>query len=665
MMIELIANTIRGLVADMVEKANSGHPGMPLGTAELGSMLYGEFLKHDPAAPGWPDRDRFVLSAGHGSALLYALLHLTGYGLTLEDLKAFRQIHSMTPGHPEYGIPGVETTTGPLGQGVGNAVGMALAERMLAARFNRPGFSVVDHYTYALAGDGCMMEGVSGEACSLAGHWGLGKLILIYDDNQISIEGGTDLAFREDVAARFRAYRWEVFAIDGHQPAAIAGAVTAAKQNLGQPTLIIAKTKIAKGSPLEGSHEAHGSPLGKENIVRLKKNLGIAAADFAAPPAVVEYFQSKKAQWSQSRLQWEKQFGLWSVEYPELRREWDRITDRGLPAEVMEGFLSAGPSGAFGDKPVATRDAGGKSLNILAAKLPELVGGSADLAPSTKTAIIGAGDIAPQEFGGRNLHFGVREHGMGSILNGMSLHGGLRVYGSTFLVFADYMRPPIRLAALMKQPVIYIFTHDSFWVGEDGPTHQPVEQLESLRAIPGLAVIRPADANETFYAWLDALQRTDQPTALILTRQKLPLLSGASREGLRRGAYVIRDAEAGTPDIILMASGSEVALTLETAVKLGLKGLRARVVSVPCRERFLQQDEGYIQKMLEEAVPRVAIEAGIGSGWYKLVGRQGLVISLEHFGVSGPAEQLAVEFGFTPESMAERILQYYHGMKGV
>ncbi|HHU51930.1 MAG TPA: transketolase [Firmicutes bacterium] len=650
-MIKTIANTIRGLAADTVEKANSGHPGMPLGTADLTAVLYSEVLKHDPSAPNWPDRDRFVLSAGHGSALLYTILHLTGYDLSLDELKRFRQLGSRTPGHPEYGItPGVETTTGPLGQGIANAVGMALAERMLAARFNRPGYEIVDHYTYVLAGDGCLMEGVSAEASSLAGSLGLGKLILLYDANDITIEGSTELAFTEDVAKRYLAYGWQVLQIDGHDFDEILKALEEAKAETSKPTIIVAKTIMAKCCPeLEGSHKAHGAPLGKEKITAMKQNLNLPLADFQVAEEVYAFFAQKREDWQKVRQLWEDKFQAWSEKYPELKREWDRVMQRELPADLEEALprFEVGSSGA-------TRDIGGQVLNALAERLPELVGGSADLAPSTKTYLNNFPAIKADNFAGRNLHFGIREHAMGAIMNGLSLHGGFRVFGSTFLVFSDYMRPPIRLAALMNQPVIFVFTHDSFYVGEDGPTHEPIEHVEALRVIPRLQTVRPADPNETAWAWLEALKNTDSPTALILTRQKLPTLPGTNFDGFKRGGYIIKEA-ADRPDLVILASGSEVSLALNAAELLAAKGKNARVVSVPCREKFLKQDPDYIQNILGEGLPRVAIEAGIGNGWRQLVGAVGLVISMEDFGESGPADVLAKEFGFTPEKVVDKI----------
>ncbi len=653
-MLRLVANTIRGLAADMVEKAKSGHPGMPLGTADIAASLYAELLNHDPSHPEWPNRDRFILSAGHGSPLLYSLLHLTGYGLTIDDLKGFRQLGAKTPGHPEHDlVPGIETTTGPLGQGIANAVGMALAERMLAARFNRPGYEIIDHYTYAIAGDGCMMEGISSEVSSLAGDLGLGKLIVIYDDNDISIEGSTNLAFNEDVPSRYQAYGWQIIKIDGHDLEQIHHAFLEAKADQSKPALIVAKTRIGKGSPLENNAEAHGAPLGKDNVAALKETLGLPPADFHVSEQVYQFFAEKRQQWQHKSAAWAEQFAAWSAQFPELRQEWDRVRQRQLPADLAASLPTFEVGTAF-----ATRDVGGKVENILAAKLPELIGGSADLSPSTKTYLNGIPDVKKGDYAGRNLHFGVREHGMAGILNGLSLYGGFRVFGSTFLVFVDYMRHSLRLAALMQQPVIYVLTHDSFYVGEDGPTHQPVEHIQSLRIIPEMRVFRPADANETAWAWLEALRRIDGPSCLILTRQKLPTLAGTSFAGFQRGGYVVREAAKTQPDLVILASGSEVSLAVAAAEQLAPSGKEARVVSVPALELFLRQEPSYIQSILGEGCPRVAVEAGVGTGWYQLTGTTGLVISMDHFGKSGPYEKLAPEFGFVPESVVERIKQH-------
>lgn len=646
-MLRTIAHTVRGLTADAVERAKSGHPGMPLGCAEIGAVLFSDVLRHDPTCPQWPDRDRFVLSAGHGSMFLYAFLHLTGYDLPMEQIKAFRQLGSVTAGHPEYGlIPGIETTTGPLGQGIANAVGMALAERMLAARFNRPGYEIVNHYTYVLAGDGCLMEGVSAEACSLAGHLGLNKLIVIYDANRISIEGDTDLAFTESVADRYRAYNWNVIEIDGHDFDAIAGALAVARSEQKRPTLIIARTRIGRYSPLEGSEKCHGAPLGPENVKALKKALGLPDQEFYVPQEVYDFYAQRRERWSAARRQWEALFAAWSEAYPELRKEWDAAFAP-VPEDLAER-ITPFPVGSS----AATRQTSHAVLQQVAKLVPHLVGGSADLAPSTLTLIQDAASVRPGDFSGRNLHFGVREHAMGAILNGISLHGGLRPYGATFLVFADYMRPPIRLAALMKQPVIFIFTHDSVYVGEDGPTHQPIEQLESLRVIPNLRVFRPADGEEVRYAWAEALARRDGPTALVLTRQNVPVLerNAGTAAGLRRGGYVAWDVD--KPDVVLVGTGSEVALCYEAAKLLAAEGIKARVVSMPCRELFLAQDAAYREAVLPPNVPRVIVEAGVTSGWYVLAQPGDAIVGIDRFGESGKGAEVARHLGLTAERVA-------------
>ncbi len=648
-MLEKIADIVRGLAADAVEAAKSGHPGMPLGCAEIGAVLFSDVLRHDPTCPSWPDRDRFVLSAGHGSMFLYSFLHLTGYDLPLAELKRFRQLGSQTPGHPEYGrTAGVETSTGPLGQGLANAVGMALAAAMLAARFNRPGHTIVDHYTYVVAGDGDMMEGISSEAASLAGHWGLGKLVVIYDANNISIEGATDLAFTESVAARFQAFGWHVQTVDGHDMPAVAAALAAAKQEVSSPSLIVAKTRIGRKSLKENSSKAHGEPLGENAVAALKKALGLPADSFYVPEAVYAYYAGKRREWAQARTRWEEAFAAWSAAYPELRAEWDLAQDPVAPAALAAAL----PTFAAGTA-LATRDAGGQVLQAAAKLIPSLIGGSADLAPSTKTFLEGGGSVQKAAYAGRNLHFGVREHGMGAICNGLALHGGFRVFCSTFLSFADYMRPAIRMAALMGLPVLYVFTHDSLYVGEDGPTHQPVEQIESLRIIPNLAVIRPADAAETCAAWLWALQRSDGPTALVLTRQKLPTCTSAlATTGLPRGGYVLK-AAAGRPDLILAGTGSEVSLALAAADRLAAEGFQVGVVSLPNRQLFLAQDAAYRESVLPAAIPHLIVEAGVAAGWYGLTGAGGDVHGLDHFGESGPAEEVAKHLGFSPEAVAE------------
>ncbi|RME36016.1 MAG: transketolase, partial [Thermoflexia bacterium] len=616
-------NTIRTLAMDAVQRANSGHPGMPMGMADVAYVLWTRFLKHNPKDPTWPDRDRFVLSAGHGSILLYSLLFLTGYDLTLEDLMAFRQWESRTPGHPEYGLtPGVETTTGPLGQGFGNAVGMAIAERFLAATFNRPGFPIFNHYTYAIVSDGDLMEGISHEAASLAGHLGLGKLICLYDDNGISIEGSTDITFTEDVAARFRAYGWHVQEVDGYDLEQIAAAIRAARDEAERPSLIICHTHIAYGSPnKQDKASAHGEPLGEEEVRLTKQALGWPPdAHFWVPPEVLPVFRRAVEEGAAAQAQWREMFARYAREYPQEAALLERLWAGQLPA----GWEDALPTFSPADGPMATRQASGIVLNALAKALPTLIGGSADLAPSNQTLLKGYADFQRETPAGRNFRFGVREHAMGAILNGMALHGGVIPYGGTFLVFSDYMRPPIRLAAMMGLPVIYIFTHDSLWVGEDGPTHQPVEHLPSLRLIPSLSVIRPCDANETAVAWRAALERRSGPTALLLTRQKVPILDRremAGAENLARGAYILRDPPEGRPEVILIASGSEVHVALGAQEVLAQRGVRARVVSMPSWDLFEAQPEEYRAAVLPPEIPaRLAVEAAVPMGWERYVG---------------------------------------------
>ncbi|MDI3548453.1 MAG: transketolase [Halanaerobiales bacterium] len=656
-MLKEVANTIRGLSADAVEEAQSGHPGLPLGSAEIGALLYGEVMKYDPKDPDWPDRDRFILSAGHGSALIYSLLHLAGYDLSLEDLKNFRQLHSKTPGHPEYGYtPGVETTTGPLGQGFANAVGMAIAERMLAERFNTEEDTIIDHYTYTLIGDGGMMEGVVAEAASLAGHLGLGKLIAIYDDNDISIGGSTDITFTEDVGARFKAYGWHVVEdVDGHDFDSLRAAIKEAKEVKDKPSLLIAKTKIAYGAPTKvGTPAAHGEPLGEDEIRGMKEKLGLPVdKKFYVSDEVRDFFAKRVEELQQEKKGWEEKFAKWAKANPELKEKWDNGYELKLPAdfrEVIEAFEIKAP--------VASRKSSGVVLQKIADEVDYLVGGSADLAPSNKTYLDKYGEIQRDNFAGRNFRFGVREHAMGAIVNGIALHKGLRPYCATFLVFSDYMRPAIRMAALMKQPVIYVFTHDSIYVGEDGPTHQPVEHLEALRLIPNLKVIRPADEEETKVAWIQAMERTDGPTALILTRQGLPHLDKVNGlEGAYKGGYII-EKETGTADVVLMASGSEVSLAVEVAGLLREKGKDPRVVSIPDRVEFVKQGPDYIKEVIGgENLFKVAIEAGVGNGWYRLLGNKDLLVSVENFGESGPGKEVAAEFGFTAEAIAEDILE--------
>ena len=649
---QLCVNTIRTLAIDGVQKANSGHPGMPMGAADMAYVLWTRFLKHNPADPAWPDRDRFILSAGHGSMLLYSLLHLTGYDLPLAQLQQFRQWGSRTPGHPEYGeTPGVEMTTGPLGQGFATGVGMALAERMLAAEFNRPGFEIVNHYTYAIVSDGDLMEGLSHEAASLAGHLGLGKLIYLYDDNHITIEGDTALAWSDDVAGRFRAYGWHVQRVDGHDRAAIAEAIRQAQAETERPSLLLCRTHIGYGSPhKQDTAQVHGAPLGEEEVRLTKEALGWPPdARFYIPDEALAHFRTALRQGAEAQGAWQAMFERYAARYPDLAAEWRRRMAGELPA----GWQVALPHFEAEDGPLATRAAGGKVLNALASVLPELVGGSADLHPSTKTYLTAYPAVGKGEYGGRNLHFGIREQAMGAVENGLALHGGYRPYGSTFLVFADYMRPPIRLAALMKLPVIYVFTHDSIFVGEDGPTHQPVEQALSLRAIPGLTVFRPADANETAAAWRWIIEHRDGPVALLLSRQKLPILPGVRAEGVARGGYVLADA--GEPRLILIATGSEVALALAAQQRLAEEGVAARVVSLPSWERFEAQPQEYRDAVLPPQVTaRLAIEAGVSLGWERYVGPQGAVLGQDRFGASAPYQVLAEKFGFTVEEVVAR-----------
>jgi len=650
---ELAVNTIRILSMEAVEKAKSGHPGLPMGCADIAYVLFTKFLKFNPENPAWPDRDRFVLSAGHGSTLIYTLLHLLGYELSMNDLKNFRQWGSKTPGHPECGhTPGVETTTGPLGQGFANAVGMALAERLLAARFNQP-FPIVGHHTYVLASDGDLMEGISHEAASLAGHLGLGKLIVVYDDNGITIEGSTNLAFTEDVGRRFEAYGWQVQKIDGHDRSAIEEAIRSARKETGRPSLIAARTIIAKGSPNKGgSHSAHGAPLGAEEAAATRKNLGWDYPEFTVPEEVKPLFAAPGREGKARNEKWDRHLEALRGSNPQIAQNWERVQAGKLPSGLEKHLPPFRP----GDKPLSTRKASGLTINALKDVVPELIGGSADLAPSNNTLVEGGEDVGPGRFGARNLRFGVREHAMGGILNGMSLHGGLRPYGATFLVFSDYMRPSIRLAAMMGLPNIYVFTHDSVFVGEDGPTHQPIEHIASLRLIPNLHVLRPADASETAAAWALALTRTSGPTALILTRQNLPITGGCGLgKGSERGGHVLEweGSPRGRPDIILIATGSEVAPAQNAASLLRKKRIRPRVVSILSWERFEQQPEMYRREVLPPGVKnRIVIEAASPVGWEKYAGPEGRIIAMNHFGASAPAKVLAEKFGFTGENIA-------------
>lgn len=653
---ERCINTIRFLAVDAVQKADSGHPGMPMGTAPLAYVLWDRHLRHHPQHPDWPNRDRFVLSAGHGSMLLYALLHLTGYDLPMEELKNFRQWKSKTPGHPENFITkGVETTTGPLGQGVANGVGLAIAERFMAARFNRDGFPIVDHHTYGIVSDGDLMEGISHEAASLAGHLGLGKLIYFYDDNEISIDGSTDLAFTEDVDARFEAYGWHVVRVeDGNDLEAIEAALEAAKAETGKPSLIVTRTVIGYGSPNRaGTAKAHGEPLGEEERELTKENLGWPEETFLVPDSVADHMGQAVARGEKLEAEWNERFARYADAHPDLADEYKAWQNGDLPADWDADL----PTFDTGSK-LATRAASGKVLDALGPKLPNLIGGSADLTPSNKTDIDGRDDHQADNPSGAYFRFGVREHGMASICNGISLHNsGLRPYCATFLIFSDYLRPAMRLSALMGEPVIYVYTHDSIGLGEDGPTHQPVEHYMALRAIPNLTLIRPADARETVEAWKAALQNTDGPTALSLTRQGLPTLmqtEDGGALGLHQGAYVLEDPGEGDPDLILIASGSEVQLALAAANTLRKSGTSVRVVSMPSWELFAAQPQAYQEKVLPPAVTkRVAIEAGVTMGWERYVGLQGRIIGLDRFGASAPGEVLFEQFGFTAERVVE------------
>ena len=656
---QLCINTIRTLAMDGVQKAKSGHPGMPMGMADAAYVLWTRFLSHNPADPDWPNRDRFVLSAGHGSMLLYSLLHLTGYDLPLEELESFRQWGSRTPGHPEYGLTsGVETTTGPLGQGFANGVGMAMAERFLAATFNRPGFPIFDHYTYAIVSDGDLMEGLSHEAASLAGHLGLGKLIYLYDDNEISIEGSTDITFTEDVVARFRAYGWHVQEVDAYDLAGVEAAIRAAQAETERPSLIACHSHIGYGSPnKQDTASAHGAPLGEDEVRLAKEALGWSPdAQFFIPEDALAVFRQAVKQGREAQAGWQETFERYQAAYPEEAALLETLWAGRLP----EGWTDVLPTFSSEDGPLATRKASGAVLNALAPALPTLIGGSADLAPSNNTLLTGYDDFQSASPTGRNLRFGVREHAMGSILNGLALHGGLLPYGGTFMVFSDYMRPPVRLAAMMGLPIVYVWTHDSAWLGEDGPTHQPVEQLVALRAIPNLVMIRPADANETAAAWRVALERRDGPTGLALTRQKLPVLFETNRnpaDTVARGAYVLADSS-GIPEVLLIASGSEVHVALEARDLLAQKGVAVRVVSMPSWELFDAQPASYRESVLPPQVTaRLAIEAGVTQGWARYVGLAGDVLGLDRFGASAPYKVLLEQFGFTAETVVGRALR--------
>ena len=624
--------------------------------------LWTRFLRHDPTEPKWPDRDRFVLSAGHGSMLLYALLHLTGYDLPLDELKSFRQWGSRTPGHPEYGLaPGVETTTGPLGQGFGNAVGMALAERWLAARFNRPGHEIVDHWTYAIASDGDLMEGVQSEAASLAGHLGLGKLVVLYDSNRITIDGSTDLAFTEDVAQRYTAYGWSVHHADGNDIGSVTTALEVARTVTDRPSLIVVTTNIGYGAPTkQDTAEAHGAPLGEKEARAAKERLGLPVDETFWVPDDVRAHLSAKESGRKARSEWEKRFAAYGAAHPDLAKQFAAEQRSELP----EGWQKSLPAFEAG-KSLATRASSGATINALAAVIETLVGGSADLAESNLTEIKGGGSLSRHNPGGRNIHFGVREHAMGSLMNGMSLHGGVRPFGGTFLIFSDYMRPSIRLAALLEQPVTYVFTHDSIGLGEDGPTHQPIEQLMSLRLIPNLQVIRPAEATETAMAWRMVLERKHGPTALVLTRQKLETFDRTETSAygsvdlVLRGGYTLVDAEQGgravTPAVILIGTGSEVHVCIAARELLAREGIGARVVSMPCVTAFESQSAPYRESVLPSAVAaRVVVEAGATRGWGHIAGPHGLVVGLDRFGASAPGDRVMQELGFTAENVADK-----------
>ena len=652
----LTANVIRMLAADGVQKANSGHPGLPMGMADAALVLWTKFLRYNPQEPDWPNRDRFVLSAGHGSMLLYTMLHLSGYDVTLDDLKSFRQWGSRTPGHPERGLlPGVETTTGPLGQGFGNGVGMAIAAKMTAARYGADGADLLGtHFVYAIVSDGDLMEGVSSEAASLAGHLRLGNLVYLYDSNRITIEGTTDLTFSEDVAKRFDAYGWHTLTIDGHDRAAVEAAIEAGRRETERPTLIVTRTHIGFGAPKkQDSAEAHGAPLGKDEIKATKRGFGLPEdQDFFVPPEVTQLFAARAEEVKREYQDWQTRFAAWRKSHPELAARWDAARSGTIDDAILEQVRASAPTGA-----AATRAHSGKVMQRIAELLPDFVGGSADLHPSTSTYMAAYPAVAPGAFGGRNFHFGIREHGMGSVLNGMALYGGFVPFGSTFFVFTDYMRPPIRLASIMRLGVIYVFTHDSIFVGEDGPTHQPVEHLAALRAIPEIVVLRPADGIETALAWTTALVRRHGPTALILTRQKLePVERGQplTAQTFEQGGYVVSKESTAKLDLTLVASGSEVQVAV-AAAKLLAPALSVRVVSMPGREIFAAQPEAVRNDVVPAGAPVVVIEAGIQQGWGDVFRQPLLFLGMDRFGASAPNEALAEHFGFTGTAVAARV----------
>ena len=651
-------NALRILSAEAIDKAKSGHPGLPLGCAPIAYTLFQNFLKFNPKDLKWENRDRFILSAGHGSMLYYSLLHLYGMGLEKEDLMNFRQFGSKTPGHPEYAhTAGIETTTGPLGQGIATAVGMALAEAHLAAKFNKPNFNVVDHYTYAICGDGCLQEGISYEACSFAGTHKLGKLILFYDDNEITIEGDTDVTFRENVGARFAAQNWQVLHVDfvasPDDVDALSKAIEQAKANTEKPSIIICHTRIGYGSPWEGTAKIHGSPLGAENLQKTKDKLGWTYAPFECPQEVFDHCAQAAQAGSAAEMEWKKMFAEYEHTYPDLADAYkDAMAGKMPTPECLKDLYDF-------DKPMATRQTSAKVLNKLAAKVPQLIGGSADLAPSNlsdmkDTDTIKYGYFAPDNFAGRNIHFGIREHAMAAIANGMQLHGGVQAYCATFFVFSDYCKPAMRLSALMKLPVTYILTHDSIGVGEDGPTHQPVEQLVMLRSIPGMKVYRPADGNETAAAWISAVTG-DEPTALVLTRQNLPQYANSGDNALK-GGYILDDCD-GMPDVLLIASGSEVELCVKAKAVLAEQGVKARVVSMPCMEEFEKQSDAWKRLVVSPKVKaRVCVEAASAYSWYKYAGDCGEILSMDEFGASAPANLLFEKYGFTVDNVVEKAL---------
>ncbi len=654
----LCSNVIRGLAMDGVQQADSGHPGMPMGMASVAHVLWTRFLRHNPANPKWPNRDRFVLSGGHGSMLLYSLLYLTGYDLPLEQLKQFRQLGSLTPGHPEYGLtPGVEVTTGPLGQGFANGVGMALGEAFLAATFNLPAYPIMDHYVYATLGDGDLEEGISHEAASLAGHLKLGKLIYFYDDNKITIDGPTSLSYSDDVPLRFAAYHWHVQTVDGYDMPAIDAAIRRAQAVEDRPSLIICRTHIGYGSPnKQDTAEVHGSPLGEDEIRLTKEALGMPPDEkFWVPAEALARYRSALLIGHECEEQWKAMFAAYERECPEPAAAFKQAWAGKLPA----GWDAALPIWQPGTK-IATRAASGKVLDAIASRIPTLIGGSADLTPSNNTRFKGAVDVTPGDFAGRYIRFGVREHAMGALLNGLALHGGTFPFGATFAVFADYMRPAARLAAIMQIPTIFVWTHDSVGVGEDGPTHEPVEQLASLRAIPGLVVIRPGDPNETAAAWRYALTRRDRPVALLLSRQAIPALPGASSaagNGLERGAYVLAEAGGGRPDVVLIGTGSEVAVALAAREQLAARSIKARVISMPSWELFDEQDAAYRDSVLPpEVSARVSVEAGVTLGWEHYVGAGGRAVGINRFGESGKGPAVMAHLGITPENVVQQAL---------